>query len=252
MNQFLINKEIKENIFATKGILWLFVSSLMLSGLSLGFISIKELSLMAQNEILVTVGKVILGIALLITIILGSVSISNEREQATLESLLLTPNSASSIAFGKLIGILFIWLLVFVTSIPYIYVLSYGTGLFLSTSVLIGILGSVLVIIFSGISIAYSIFLKSSKNAIIVSILTLLITSIPIFLSTTMKKAGFGKLIDSVSPVSNVMNLLKEVIVKRADFISLIHYFIPLVIYVVAAILFLKFAVSKLNFEGGE
>lgn len=81
MKSALIKKEVQENILAFKGSLWLFVITLLFSAMSYSFVGVKEMSLLAQTEMLVTFGKLVVGLGLLISVILAAVSFSNEKEQ---------------------------------------------------------------------------------------------------------------------------------------------------------------------------
>ncbi|SHH92226.1 ABC transporter permease subunit [Clostridium grantii] len=252
MNWNIVKKEIKENFFAMKGVLWLFVVAVLFSGMTYSFITVKELSLLAQTEVMITMGKMILGVSLLISIILASVSFSNEKEQSTIESLMLTPISGIQLANGKLIGTMFMWLMIFLVSLPYMMTLSSGTGIGYLVILFILITGTAMIFIYSNISISLSIIMGSSKNAMITSILVFLITAIPSFLSTTMKKAGFGMILDGISPLSNTINLMKGVIINRQGLLSLSQYIIPIILYVILSYFLLVVAVKKFNFEGGE
>jgi ABC-2 type transport system permease protein len=97
-----------------------------------------------------------------------------------------------------------------------------------------------------------SIIMGSSKNAMITSIVMFLITAIPAFLSTTMKKVGFGMILEKISPLSNVTNLMKGIIINRQGLFSLGAFIIPLVIYIVLSYIVLKVAINRFSFEGGE
>lgn len=248
----ILKKEIKENFFAMKGLLWLFVVAILFSGMTYSFITVKELSLLAQSEVIVTISKMIMGVSLLITIILASVSFSNEKEQSTLESLMLTPVNNLKIAHGKLLGVLFMWLMISVVSIPYIMTLSYGTSLGLTVILFIFLAGILVNTIFALLAMTLSIIMGSSKNAMITSIVMFLITAIPAFLSTTMKKVGFGMILEKISPLSNVTNLMKGIIINRQGLFSLGAFIIPLVIYIVLSYIVLKVAINRFSFEGGE
>lgn len=129
MNLSIIKKELRENFYAMKGNLWLIIIAIIFSIMSYSFVSVKELSLLAQTEVIVTMGKLVIGLALLITIVLAAVTFSNEKEESTLESLMLTPVPKMQVAFAKLIGVLLMGISVFAIAIPYIAALSYGTGL---------------------------------------------------------------------------------------------------------------------------
>lgn len=248
MNTF-IKKEWRESIFSMKAMYWLFGEALILAAMSLSFISVKELGLMVQSEILVTMAKIIIGIAVLITILVSAISLSNEREQGTLESILLTPNSKRKVIGSKLVNSILLWLMIFLVSVPFLIALGYGTSLILPTLAILLGFGTVVVIIFAMLSISISIFVQSSKNAIILSILFLLVTAVPLFLSTTMKAKGFGKLIDTLSPISNLIAITKETLIRQISLLGLWVYVLP--IFILAALLgvLFHFAIQKLSFE---
>lgn len=248
----IVKKEVKENLFAMKGMLWLFIVAILFSGMTYSFITVKELSLLAQTEVLVTMGKIIIGVSLLISIILASISLSNEKEQRTIESLMIAPIGNMTIILGKLIAVMIIWFMVFAVSMPYIMVLSSGTTLGIATLGFIFVIGTLVNLIFTLIATSLSVSLGSSKNSMIMSLVLFLITAIPAFLSTTMKKVGFGLIIDKLSPLSNVINLMKGTLINRQDMLSQLSLLIPLLVYVVAGYLLLVFVVEKFSFEGGE
>ena len=80
----LIKKEIREHVISRKGMWIFFAISILFSGLTYSFISVKELSLLAQVEVTMTFMKLLIGISILFSIILGSTMVSGEREQGTL------------------------------------------------------------------------------------------------------------------------------------------------------------------------
>jgi ABC-2 type transport system permease protein len=252
MNMTLIKKEIKENFFAMKGFLWLFVVALLFSGMTYSFITVKALSLLAQSEVIVTMSKMILGVSLLIILILSAVSFSNEKEQSTLESLMLTPITGFKLAFGKLMGVMFMWLMIFIVAVPYIMTLSYGTTTGTTVILFILLAGTVINFIYATIAMSLSIVMGSSKNAMITGIVLFLITAIPSFLSTTMKKVGFGLVLEKLSPLSNVTNIMKGVLINKQGLLSLSEFILPLILSVVLGFMILRWAIKKFSFEGGE
>ncbi|MGD9910609.1 MAG: hypothetical protein AB7U79_08435 [Candidatus Izemoplasmatales bacterium] len=248
----LVKKEWRESIFSMKALFWMFGITLILSGMSLSFISVKELGLMAQSEILVTMVKIIVGIALLITILLSSISLSVEREQATLESIMLTPTSKKTIILSKFVNSLLIWFVIFLITIPYIVALGYGSGLIWTTLLVIFVLGTLIVSLFSILSLSISILVTSSKNGIILSILFLLLSAIPLFLSTTMKATGIGKVIDTVSPLSNLISLSKDVLIRHIALSGLWIYILPMLLLLAIVTVGFFYSISKLSFEEGR
>jgi ABC-2 type transport system permease protein len=156
--------------------------------MSYSFVSVKELSLLAQTEVIVTMGKLVIGLALLITIVLAAVTFSNEKEESTLESLMLTPVPKMQVAFAKLIGVLLMGISVFAIAIPYISTLSYGTGLIARAVIFIVVIVVFVAFSYANISNTLSILLGSSKNSIITSLIFFILTGLPSLLSTSLKK----------------------------------------------------------------
>lgn len=89
--------------------------------------------------------------------VLGASSMVAEREENTLESLLLTPISKKNLAFAKYMGVLFIGALLYVSAIPYLVAIGVGSGLTLRALFMTFFGGMLLLIAFAAISIVLSI-----------------------------------------------------------------------------------------------
>lgn len=252
MNLSIIKKELRENFYAMKGNLWLIIIAIIFSIMSYSFVSVKELSLLAQTEVIVTMSKLVVGLALLITIVLAAVTFSNEKEESTMESLMLTPVPKMQLAFEKLVGVLLMGISVFAIAIPYIATLSYGTGLIARAVIFIVFIGSIVAFSYANISITLSILLGSSKSSIITSIIFFILTGLPSLLSTSIKKAGFGAVIEKISPLSNTFNLMKAVIIEKQGFAGMTKFIIPILIFAVLSYMFLIYGTKKIAFKGGE
>ena len=252
MKTALIKKEIKENILAFKGSIWLFVITLLLSAMSYSFVGIKEMSLLAQTEMLVTFGKLVLGLGVLISIILASVSFSNEKEQSTLESLLLTPMPKNQIVWSKLIAVLSVWLATLLLAAPYLLVLSRGTQALAPILTFLFLIGTILVLLFTGMAMALSILIGSSKGALMTSLIIFLVTSVPVFLSSAMTQSGLGAWINAMSPVASALNLLKSMVINGYGMFSNVSFILSIFGGGVVGLLILQFGMSRLEFKGGE
>ena len=248
----LIGKEIKENVFSKKSLWIYFAVTLLFSGLALSFVSVKELSLLAQVEVNMTFMKVVLGISILVTIIIGSNMYAGERERETLESLLLSPLSKAQITFGKLVGLLLFWFIISLLSLPYFFALSMGTDIFVKALVFLYLICFPLVIGFAALSLGFSAILSSTKSSTLLSFVLFLVTAIPMFLSTTMKKSGFAHIVDTVSPLSRSMLTLKDYFVNRLGFTVLMVDLLPVLVFLILSIALLLFANNKISLKGGE
>lgn len=252
MNMALIKKEVKENILAMRGSIWLFVITLLFSVMSYSFVGIKEMSLLAQTEMMATFGKLVLGLGLLIAIILASVSISNEKEQSTLEALLLTPIEKGQLAWSKMIAVLSVWIATLILAIPYLLVLSRGTHAFGPIAVFLFLIGTVLVLLFAGVAMALSILIGSSKGALMTSLIIFLVASVPVFLSTAMTQSGLGALIKVLSPISSALNLLKDMVINGHGLFSSPSSLLSVLAGGGIGLIVLQYGISRLEFRGGE
>lgn len=248
----LLRKELREHLLSRKGLFIFFIISVLYSLLAFSFISVKELSLLAQVEVNMTFLKLMLGVNSLVLIILGSTMISGEKEKGTLESLLLTPLSKLKIMFTKLIAIILFWIVLMILSLPYIIALTAGTNLFPIVLLYILCNGTVFIISFSALSLAISAWLSSTKNTLMFSIILFVIAVIPMFLSTTMKKVGFAHLVDISSPVSSSMLAMKDAMVNKVGFGTLVMDGLPVYIFFCIVLFVFISASKKVSFLRGE
>lgn len=244
-------KELREQLYAWKGTLWLVISSLVFSLISYLLLTDKELSLLDQTEMMWMLAKVIIGIGLLIISIDASSIISNEFEKETAESLFLSPIKMKDFVLGKLLASLSMWFFIFIVSIPYILVTSAGTKLFFPFLAYIFLLGTVGVLGFIMLIFAISLLFRSSKNTLTTSLIILLALAVPSLFSTTLKNNSFALALSKVNPVDNIFSSLDNVLVDYQ--ISLLQnwqFFFPLMLFCLIALIFLVYASKRFKRAG--
>src|ERR1700730_8025373 len=124
MFRHIWKKEIQGELYTWKSMLWLLISSLLFSVTCYLLLTNKELSLLDQTELLWLLGKVIIGVGLLVVTVDASSIITTEFEKETAESLFVSPLKLKDFITGKLLASLTLWAAIFVISIPYILVTS--------------------------------------------------------------------------------------------------------------------------------
>lgn len=252
MKAALIKKEVKENLLAFKGSIWIFVITVLYSVISYSFVGIKEMSLLAQTEMLVAFSKLVIGLGVLLSIILASVSFSNEIEQSTLEALLLTPIKKGQLAWSKMIAILSVWLATAVLALPYFLVLSRGTQTLAPILVFLFLIGTILVLMFAGVAMSFSILIGSSKGALMTSLILFLVVSVPVFLTSTITKAGLGAWLTTLSPVSSAFSILNNMVINGRNLFYSPSSFVSVLIGGSIGLLVLQYGVKRLEFRGGD
>jgi ABC-2 type transport system permease protein len=248
----LFIKEIKENILSFKGVLWMMMATIIFSSLTYSFITVKELSILAQASVISTFMQVVLGFGLLLTIIFAASSISNEKEQGTLESLMLTPLSKGKLIASKWMSILVKWLTIALLATPYVITLAGGTSLLAVILLFLFGFATLFTASFAAFALAISALLHSSKNAIMIAVAVFLIFALPAFLATTMKKTGFGKIIDTISPLSGAKTIMKDMFINKLSMSYILNDALSIFGFAILALLLLRYATTKLTLLGGE
>jgi ABC-2 type transport system permease protein len=98
--------------------------SIVLSFMSYLLATNKELSLTPPKEMVFFIVQITLAVGLLISLIIGANAISGERENGTIESLLVTPVSRRQIVLGKFLAALSPWPFILAISTVYMWLLA--------------------------------------------------------------------------------------------------------------------------------
>jgi ABC-type transport system involved in multi-copper enzyme maturation permease subunit len=244
-------KEIRGELYTWKSMLWLVIASLLFSFTSYLLLTNQELSLLDQTELLWLLGKIVIGVALLIVTIDASSILNVEFEKETAESLFLSPISVKDLILGKLFASLTLWAAIFVISIPYIVVTSAGSHLawaFIGYVALLGTLGITgLVFLIFGISLLY----RSSKNTITTSLIILLALATPALFTSTLKNDIVSQTFSIINPIDNIFNSLDNVLVDyKTSLFENWQFLLPLIIFCGIAFLFLFFSAKRFEKQG--
>lgn len=252
MTWLLFKKEMKENFYAVNGMVWFFCIAVLFSLMAYSFTIETEWSFMTQTDILVAMTMMVFGIGILMTILVASVSISSEKENGTLESLLLTPTTTHQIAHSKILSSMTKWLIVYAISTPYIYALGNGTGEIYMVLLFILIAGSVLMFSYAALSVGISFLTNSSKNALVLSVGVFIATLMPLFLPDAFKATGVGQMLENISPLANMTNLMANVVFMQLDVTTQLGHIVSMLVYTLMTYGFLKLILKRYCFEGGN
>lgn len=209
----LLKKELKEQIFASKGLIFAFFESAILTVYSLILISNRELSLLDNAEAVYRMSTLIIAVISLIAIVYGSDSFGGEYEKKTMDTLMIAPVTPFKIALSKLFSYTLIYLMLFLISMPYIWAVG-GQGQNLIPAFVYNfVFGLLLMLIFAIISMIVSIKLKSLKTALSVSIPVLILLFYPLIVPIALRSHGFPVILDLFNPFAGAVNSLDSVII---------------------------------------
>lgn len=232
MYKYIWQKEIRAQLYTWKSMLWLLVASLLFSVTSYLLLTNKELSLLDQTELLWLLGKIIIGVALLIVSVDASSIITVEFEKETAESLFVSPLKLKDLVLGKLLASLTLWASIFVVSIPYIVVTSVGSHLLWAFLGYVALLGTLGILGFVLLIFAISLFFRSSKNTLTTSLVILLALAIPAVFTSTLKTDVVSQIISKINPIDSIFASLDNVLVDyQLSLMQNWQYLVPLVIF---------------------
>jgi len=238
-------------LYTWKSMLWLVIVSLLFSFTCYLLLTNKELSLLDQTELMLLLGKIIIGVALLIVAIDASSIITTEFEKETAESLFLAPILVKDFIIGKFLSALTLWGLIFVVSLPYIIVSSLGSHLtlvFIGYIALLGTLGiaGIIFLIF-----AISLLYRSTKNTLTTALIALIVLATPAFFSSTLKNNSFAQLFSNINPVDNIFSSLDNVLVDyQLSLLQNWKFLLPLCIFSLLMLGVLVLSVKKFKKQG--
>lgn len=250
MNRHVIKKEFHESLYESKG-LWMVVAvSVILTALCILVMNIKEGTVLAQDDILQYAIKAVMFLTLTVSMVLGASSMVAEREENTLESLLLTPISKRNLAFAKYLGVLLIGVILYISAIPYIVAIGVGSALTAKALFMTFFGGLLLLVAFAALSIVLSILMKSSKGSVLVSILIMFVLTLPALMQGIFKLSIVGKTILKIDPVACCFNMMSQMLTFHQPITALFGYIVPLVIFAAASIGILYLTGNQIALKG--
>src|SRR5215218_6870273 len=175
--------------------------SIVLSFMSYLLATNKELSLTPPKEMVYFILQVTIAVGLLLSLIIGANSISGERENGTLESLLVTPVSRRHFILA--------------ISTVYIALLAPTAQTFWLALALVGVLGSVLMVIFAGFGLLVSIYSNSNRTSLSVSLVVLLLTLVETQLPSGGQTGNVGYLFKRIDPIEATLQVTEKVLVNN-------------------------------------
>jgi len=168
----------------------------------------NELSLTPPRLVIVTTLEATTSFGLFIGLIIAAESFSGERERATLEPLLLVPASRREIVAGKYLAALSLWPVALLLSVPYVVVLAQG-NIALGPAMLWGaVLGTLLIVSFTGLGLLVSMWSNSSRTSLFVSLLVYLLSLLPAQLPGEFEATPIGALVQASIPLEGVRQFM--------------------------------------------
>ena len=234
-----------------KGPLILFAFSVFLSVFTLLLSLDPEINVLSQRGLinLTLQTSVLLGI--MAAVLLGANSFSGERDQRSLESLLLTPVPRGQIAIGKWLAACSLWLGMAPISVPYVALVAKGSGLALDAILLLIIPGTLLVLLTAGLSVLISGLSPTNLISFTASALLIILLAAPSQLPTKVQEHPIVHYLMVANPLT-ASAMLQGAVIEGEAWTSLWDVIISLLVALFLVLVLGAIYLNKnLSLEGG-
>ena len=235
-----------------KALILLLVFTIVVAAATFVSVSNSQLDLIPPKEMVWTTLQISIYVGVFMGVIMGGDSLSGARERARLETLLLTPASRTQIVVGKFLAAMSPWPLALAVSVPFLAVLAQGDGI-LGLAMYWGILvGSLLVLGFTGMGMLVSFWSNSNRTSLFVSLTLYLLFLLPSLLPGQAQKGLVGKFFQRSNPLAAADEFLEKVVVNNRSYHDYGSWLKgPIVFPILVLVLLLFYAGPRLRLQAG-
>jgi len=193
-------QELRDLWLGGRGLVLSLAFSVLLSILAYLTATNHSLNFLEQRESVNLTVQVAIAVGALLTLLGAADAISGERERGSLESLLLTPVSHLHLTLGKLLGAASLWLAAFVLTIPYVWFLGRGVGIVWVALAAGFLVGTLLALFLVSLGIFISVFARSNRISLSLSLFILLALFAPTQFPTGAQQGWLGDFLLRANP----------------------------------------------------
>jgi ABC-type transport system involved in multi-copper enzyme maturation permease subunit len=244
----IAGKESGELVLSKRGLLWLLVISLVLSGFALLLISNTELGLLDNAQVVYDMAGLVISLGALLSLVVGADAIGGEQERGSLVPLLLAPLPRSALLLGKLGGQLIAWAAMLGIALPYLWAVGSSTGQNLAAGIAcLIILGTPVVLTFGCLGVALGARLRSARSALTIGLVVLILAASPTILGPGLRRTAIGVAFDWVNPFSAVLNAIDAVVIDSEPLLAQTVPFAIALAWMLTALWYARRSVSRLT-----
>ena len=213
----VIEQELRDLWIGGRG-LWLGVAfSILLSVTTYLVATGSALNFLEQRETVNLTLQVAVAVGALLALLAAADTVSGERERGTLETLLLTPASRLELIGGKLLAALSLWLAAFTIAVPYIWFLGRGVSIAGDALVVGLVVGTLLAVSLASLGILVSVFSRSNRVSLSLSLFVLLALFVPTQLPASAQRGWLGELFLRLNPITAGEHYIGQILVSGHD-----------------------------------
>jgi ABC-2 type transport system permease protein len=213
--RIVAEQELRDLWLGGRGLPLSIAFSALLSVLSYLVATNRSLNFLEQHESVNLTLQVAIAVGALLTLLAAADTVSGERERGTLETLLLTPVPRVELTAGKLLAALSLWLAAFAITIPYVWFLGRGVGIVGDALAVGALVGSLLAIFLTSLGVLVSVFARSNRVSLSLSLFLLLALFAPTQFPSSAQQGWAGELLLRANPLTAGEHYVGKIIVDR-------------------------------------
>jgi ABC-type transport system involved in multi-copper enzyme maturation permease subunit len=243
----IAGKESGELLLSKRGLLWLLVMSLVLSGFALLLIGNTELGLLDNAQVVYDMVGLVISLGALLSLVVGVDAIGGEQERGSLVPLLLAPLPRSALLLGKLGGQLIAWAAMLGIALPYHWAVGSTGQNFAAGIACLILLGTPIVLTFGCLGVALGARLLSARSALTIGLVLLILAASPTILGSGLRRTAIGVAFDWVNPFSVVLNAVDAVVIDSEPLFGQIVPFAVALAWMLITLWYARRSVSRLT-----
>jgi len=250
--RIVAGQECRDLWVSGRGPLLIFGFSVLLSGVTYLAATNLDINFLEQREAVDLALQMAVAVGVLLTLVVSADGISGERERGTLESLLLTPVSRRAIVIGKLVAALSVWVVAFVVTVPYLWVLGRGVSIVVQALLLGLLVGTLVAVGLAALGLLISAVSTSNKVSLAVSLFLLLALFAPTQLPSGLPQGWFFDVLARLNPVTAALHYISAVLVNGHAWTRDLSYLVsPVLTAILAGGALVALAPRTVRLHGG-
>lgn len=208
----VMSTELRRLWLGWRGPLLLFVFTVFLSVYVVLLALDPEMNVLSQRKIIDFTIQATVLVGIIVVLLLSADSFSGERDQRSLEHLLLTPVPRSQLVVGKMLAILSLWLGMLPLAVPYVAVVASGTDVILRSLIMLLIPGTMLVVLCAGLGVFISSLSPTNMTSFAIAFGILLLLAAPTQLPGAVQDLPVVRWFVVMNPVTAVTSYQSAII----------------------------------------
>ncbi len=245
-------RELQELWVGGRALMMLLVYTVVIGVTTFLMVSNSQLDMTPPKEMVWSTLQTCMYVSVFMGLLIGADTLSGARDRSALETLLLTPVSRTQIVLGKFLASMSPWPAALAVTFPCLLVVSQGDPILGTALKWVGIVGSLLVIGFTGLGMLVSFWSNSNRTSLFTSLTIYLLFLLPALLPGQAQKGLVGKFFQRSNPLAGADEFLEKVIVNNR---SLHDYGTwlkgPVVFPIIVIVLLFVYAAPRLRLEAG-